>query len=93
VIVYVIVNVTHVMVYVYLFGVCFPFVCMICESILEADFVVEEPNSFEDDSQDTFEQGKWILPLHFYLYPSNAYNNVQFSDICIFDGICQNRIS
>jgi hypothetical protein len=58
------------------------FVCTICESILEADFVVEEPNSFADDPQDTFEQGKWIIPLHFYLYPSNAYNNVYFSDIC-----------
>jgi hypothetical protein len=54
----------------------FSFVCTICEWILEADFVVEEPNSFEDDPQETFEQGKWILPLHFYLYPSNAYNKV-----------------
>jgi hypothetical protein len=45
--------------------------------------VVEEANTFEDDPQDTFEQGKWILPLHFYLYPSNACNNVYFSDICI----------
>jgi hypothetical protein len=71
-------NVTHVMVYVYLFGVC-----TICESILEAECVVEEPNTFEDDPQDTFEQGKWILPLHFCLYPSNAYNNIYFSDICI----------
>jgi hypothetical protein len=26
-------------------------------------------------------QGKWILPLHFYLYPNNAYNNVYFFDI------------
>jgi hypothetical protein len=59
------------------------FVCKICKSILEVDFVVEELNSFEDDPQDTFEQGKWILPLHFYLYPSNAYNNVYFSNICI----------
>jgi hypothetical protein len=61
----------------------FSFVCTICESILEADYVVDEPNTFEDDPQDTFEQGKWILPLHFYLYPSNEYNNVYFSDICI----------
>jgi hypothetical protein len=38
---------------------------------------------FEDDPQDTFEQDKWILPLHLCLYPSNAYNNVYFSDICI----------
>jgi hypothetical protein len=54
----------HVMMYVYLFGVCFLFVCMICESILEADFMVEDQNTFEDDPQDTFDQGKWILPLH-----------------------------
>jgi hypothetical protein len=58
------------------------FVCTICKSILEADFVVE-PNSFEDDQQDTFVQGKWIFPLHSCLYPSNAYNNVYFLDICI----------
>jgi hypothetical protein len=49
--------------------------------MLEADYEVHEPNSFEDDLQDTFEQGKWILPLHFYFYPSNTYNNVYFSDI------------
>jgi hypothetical protein len=54
----------------------FSFVCTICESILEADCVVEEPETFKDDPQDTFEQGKWIFPLHFCLYPSNAYNNV-----------------
>jgi hypothetical protein len=52
-------------------GVClfiwcmFSFVCTICESILEADFMVEDQNTFEDDPQDTFDQGKWILPLHF----------------------------
>jgi hypothetical protein len=61
----------------------FSFVCMICKSILEADYVVDEPNTFEDDPEDTFEQGKWILPLHFCLYPSNVYNNVYFLDICI----------
>jgi hypothetical protein len=70
-------------------GVClfiwcmFSFVCTICESILEADCVVDEPNSFENDPQDMFEQGKWTLPLHFYLCLSNAYNNIYFSDICI----------
>lgn len=43
-------------------GVClfiwcmFSFVCTICGSILEVDFVVEDQNTFEDDSQDTFDQ-------------------------------------
>jgi hypothetical protein len=41
----------------------------------------DEPNTFEDDPQDTFMWGKWILPLHFYLYLNNAYNNVYFSNI------------
>jgi hypothetical protein len=59
-------------------GVCFLFVSTVCESILEADFVVEDPNTFQEDSQDTFEQGKWIIPLHFCLYLNNAYNNVYF---------------
>jgi hypothetical protein len=63
-------------------GIClfiwcmFSFVCTICESILEADFVVQDQNMFEDDPHDTFDRGKWILPLHFCLYPNNAYNNV-----------------
>jgi hypothetical protein len=69
----------HVMVYVYSCngvcyscnGVClfiwcmFSFVCTICKSILEADFVVEDQNTFEDDPQDNFVQGNWILPLHY----------------------------
>jgi hypothetical protein len=37
--------------------------------MLEVDCEVDEPNSFEDDPQDTFEQGKWILPLHFLFVP------------------------
>jgi hypothetical protein len=54
----------HVMVYVYSCngvcyscnGVClfiwcmFSLVCTICKSILEADFVVEDQNTFEDNS-------------------------------------------
>jgi hypothetical protein len=35
-----------------------------CVTIIEADCVLEEPNTFENDPQDAFEQGKWILPLH-----------------------------
>jgi hypothetical protein len=50
--------ITSVMVYVYLFGVCILFVCTIHKSMLEVDCGVDEPNSFEDDPQDTFEQGK-----------------------------------
>jgi hypothetical protein len=49
--------------------------------MLEVDCEVDEPNSFEDDPQDTFEQGKWILPLYLCLYQSNAYINFYFSDI------------
>jgi hypothetical protein len=68
----------YVMLYVYLLVYVFLFVCTMYESILEVDCMVEEPNTFEDDPQDTFEQGKWILPLHFCLYQNNAYNNVYF---------------
>ena len=71
----------------------FSFVYTICESILEADFVVEDQNTFEDDPQGTFDQGKWILPLHFCLLPNNAYNNVYFGYLHKFDGICLNRIT
>ena len=60
--------------------------------MLEVDCEVDEPNSFEDDPQDTFVQGKWILPLHFYLYPNNAYNNVYFLDILHnLMGFCLNK--
>jgi hypothetical protein len=68
-------------------GVClfiwrtYSFVCTIRRSNIEVDCEVDKPNTFEDDPQDTFVQGKWILPLHFYLYPNNAYNNVYFMDI------------
>jgi hypothetical protein len=65
------------MVYVYLLVYVF-FVCTMYESILEADFVVEDQNTFEEHPQDTFEQGNWILPLHFCSYPNNTYNNVCF---------------
>ena len=50
-------------------GVClfiwrtYSFVCTIHKSMLEVNYEVDEPNSFEDDPHDTFEQGKWILPL------------------------------
>jgi hypothetical protein len=68
-------------------GIClfiwrtYSFACTIRKSMLEVDFEVDEPNSFQDDAKDTFEQGKWILPLHFYLYPNNACNNVYFMNI------------
>jgi hypothetical protein len=67
----------HVMVYVYLLGECFLLYVRYVK-LLQAECVVEEPNTFQDDPQDTFEQGKWILSLHFCLYPSNTYNNVYF---------------
>jgi hypothetical protein len=40
--------------------------------MLEVDYEVDEPNAFEDDPQETFEQGKWILPLHILFVP-NSY--------------------
>jgi hypothetical protein len=52
------------------FGVCILFVCTIRESMLEVDCGVDEPTSFEDDPQDTYEKGKWILPLHILFVPS-----------------------
>jgi hypothetical protein len=38
-------------------------------TLLEADCAVGEPISFEDDPQDSLEQGKWILPLHILVVP------------------------
>jgi hypothetical protein len=57
-------------------GVClfiwrtYSFVCAIRKSMLEADCQVDEPNAFEDDPQETFEQGKWILRLHILFVPN-----------------------
>jgi hypothetical protein len=48
----------------------YSFVCAIRKSMLEVDCEVDEPNTFENDSQDTFEQGKWILPLHILFIPN-----------------------
>jgi hypothetical protein len=45
-------------------------VCTIRKSMLEVDCEVDEPNSFEDDPEETFEQGKWILPLHILFVPN-----------------------
>ena len=58
----------YVMVHVYLW-VYTLFLYVRCATIIEADSVVENPNSFEDDPQDAFEQGKWILPLHILFVP------------------------
>jgi hypothetical protein len=56
------------MVHVYLLVyVLFLYVCY--ATLLEADCAVGDPNSFEDDPQDAFEQGKWILPLHILFVP------------------------
>jgi hypothetical protein len=44
-------------------GVClfiwrtYSFVCAIHKSMLEVDCELDDPNTFEDDPQDTFEQG------------------------------------
>jgi hypothetical protein len=36
----------------------YSFVCTIRKLMLEVDYEVDEPNTFEDNPQDTFEQGK-----------------------------------
>jgi hypothetical protein len=38
--------------------------------MLEVDCELDEYNTFEDDPQDTFEQDKWILPLHILFVPN-----------------------
>jgi hypothetical protein len=58
----------YVMVHVYLF-VYVLFLYVRYATLLEADCVVENPNSFGDDPQDAVEQGKWILPLHILFVP------------------------
>jgi hypothetical protein len=50
-------------------GVCFLFVWQ-RTTLLEADCVVEDLNLFENDPQNTLEQGKWILPLHILFVPN-----------------------
>jgi hypothetical protein len=70
------------MVHVYLFGHVL-FLYVRCATLLEADFVVEDLNLFEDDPQDTLEQDKWILTLYILLYPIIAYNNIYFLIYCI----------
>jgi hypothetical protein len=68
-------------------GVClfiwctYSFVFTIRKSMLEVDCEVGEPNSFEDDPQDTFVQASGFALCIFYLYPNKAYNNVYFLDI------------
>jgi hypothetical protein len=46
------------MVYVYLLVYVFFCLYVQCVNLLEADCVVEDPNSFEEDPLETFEQGK-----------------------------------
>jgi hypothetical protein len=55
------------MVYVYLFGVRILLYVRHANRWLEVDCGVDEPNTFEDDPQDTFEQGKWILSAFLFV--------------------------
>jgi hypothetical protein len=52
-------------------GICFLFVWWRV-TLLEADSVIDEPNLFEDEPQDMYEQGKWILPLHILFIPNHG---------------------
>jgi hypothetical protein len=54
---------------------------MIRKSMLEVDYEVDEPNSFEDNHRTLSSKASGFSLYIFYLYPSNAYNNVYFLDI------------
>jgi hypothetical protein len=64
---------------------------MLCESILEADFVVDYENMFEDDLQDTFDQGKLILPLISNCTQIMHTIIFTFGYLHKFDGFCQRK--
>ena len=59
------------MVHVYLFMYVL-FLYVRYATLLEADCAVGDPSSFEDDPQDAFEQGKWILSLHILFVPTHC---------------------
>jgi hypothetical protein len=61
----------YVMVHVYLF-VYVLFLYVRYATLLEADRVVEDSNTFEDEPHDSLEQGKWILPLHILFVPNHC---------------------
>jgi hypothetical protein len=61
----------YVMVHVYLF-VYVLFLYVRYATLLEADRVVEDSNTFKDEPQDSLEQGKWILPLHILFVPTHC---------------------
>jgi hypothetical protein len=67
----------HAMVYVYVMMRVYLLVYVLflyvrCVTLLEADCVVEDSNTFENEPHDTFEQGKWILPLHILFVPNHC---------------------
>jgi hypothetical protein len=61
----------YVMVHVYLF-VYVLFLYVRYATLLEANCVVEDSNTFENEPQDVLEQGKWILPLHILFVPTHC---------------------
>jgi hypothetical protein len=61
--------ITPILVYVYLFSVRI-LLYVRYKSMLEVDCELDETNTFEDDPHDTFEQGKWILPLYILFVPN-----------------------
>jgi hypothetical protein len=61
--------ITPILVYVYFFGVRI-LLYVRYKLMLEVDCELDETNTFEDDPQDTFEQGKWIIPLYILFIPN-----------------------
>jgi hypothetical protein len=62
-------------------------------TLIEVDCVVEDPNTFEDDPHDTFEQDKLILSAFFYCSQITYSISFTFGYVHNFDGFCLNRIT
>jgi hypothetical protein len=68
--------ITPLMVYVYLFGVRILFVCTIRKSMLEVVCEVTNQTRSKTTHMTLSSKASGFSICIFYLYPSNAYNNV-----------------
>jgi hypothetical protein len=76
--------ITPVLVYVYLFGRTYYFVCTLRKSMLEVDCELDEPNTSRTTHRKPLSKASGFSLCIFYLYPINAYNNFTIWIYCIF---------